>query len=637
MAGMKVLALALAATFAAGAHAADETDAEASRLARQGLVVEFEARPHDGRTPLKEGDFADIRFRITDEATGKPVRRLAPGAWMDMGEVIRDREGGEQKSCKEKIALYLKGVVGIRPMIDLNSYYVVVMNRDASVSILDPTVSMVGRTSTMAQIRLPAPGMDWTRSSDGKRLYIAMPTAGKLAVIETDTFKLTSTVDAGAAPSRLVLQPDGRYLWIGNDARNAPGGVTVLDADTLRPVASVTTGKGHHEIALSSDSRWALVTNRDDANVTLIDVRTLKAVRTLKVGEVPMSAVYSSLSKAFYVADGKGGAVHVLRPESPKDERRIALKPGIGPTRLTPDGRFLLALNTPEDLVHVIDVATSTVVNTIPIQGQPYQVEFTRDFAYVRSLGSERVSMVNLGTLGRGKEPRVQSFAAGAVPPKAGGSLVLASSMAPAAGEAGILVVNPADNTTYFYMEGMNAASSNYQAYGGSARAVSVVDRSLKEVEPGVYAGKVKVPAAGRYDVAFSLDSPKLLHCFSTRVAENPELATERQGVEVEYLFGEREVASGSTAAFRFRLVDKASRRPMAGLKDVRVMSYRAPGQDRVEIAAAEVEPGVYEAQVRFAASGAYYVHVGSATLKKGFRDLPYYSLAATAARHPAR
>jgi len=209
--------------------------------------------------------------------------------------------------------------------------------------------------------------------------------------------------------------------------------------------------------------------------------------------------------------------------------------------------------------------------------------------------------------------------------------------MSPAAGEAGMLVVNPADNTTYFYMEGMNAASSNYQAYGGSARAVTVVDRALKEIEPGVYAGKVKVPAAGRYDVAFSLDSPKLLHCFSTQVAEDPELVKGRQGVEVEYLFGQREVAPGSTAAFRFRLVDKASRRPVAGLKDVRVMSYRAPGQDRAEVAAAEVEPGVYEAPLRFGDSGAYYVYVASATLKKAFRDLPYYSLAATAPRNAPR
>jgi YVTN family beta-propeller protein len=399
----------------------------------------------------------------------------------------------------------------------------------------------------------------------------------------------------------------------------------------------VPTGRGHHEIALSADSRWALVTNRDDGTVTLIDVRSLKAVRTLKLGEVPMSAVYSTLSKAFYVADGKGGALHVLRPESPKDERKVALKSGIGPMKFTPDGRFLFALNTPEDLVHVIDVATNTPVHAIPIQAQPFQVEFTREFAYVRALGSERVSMVALASLGRGKTPRVLSFAAGALPPKAGGTLVLASSMAPAAGEAGVLVVNPSDNTTYFYMEGMNAASSNYQARGSSARAVTVIDRALKEIEPGVYGATVKLPAAGRYDVAFSTDSPKLLHCFSTQVAEDPELAKGRQGVEVQYLFGQREVASGSTAAFRFRILDKASRRPITGLGDVRVMSYRAPGQNRAEVAAVEVEPGVYEAQVRVGDPGAYYVYVSSATLKKGFNDLPYFSLAAAAPRNPTR
>ncbi|MDH5247330.1 MAG: FixH family protein, partial [Betaproteobacteria bacterium] len=557
--------------------------------------------------------------------------------WMDVGETLHDRVGAEQKACKDKIGLYLKGAVGIRPLIDLNSYYVVVMNNDASVTVIDPTVSMAGSTSTLAQIRLPAPGTDWTRSADGNRLFVALPDAGKVAVLDTSLFKLANVVAAGPTPTRVVLQPDGRYLWVGNDTRDAKSGVTVLDADSLKVLASVPTGRGHHEIALSSDSRWALVTNRDDGNVTLIDVRTLKPAGTLKVGEVPMSAAYSTLSKAFYVADGKAGAVHVLRPDAPKDGRRIALKSGIGPMKFTPDGRFLFALNTPEDIVHVIDVATNTEAHAIPIQAQPFQVEFTRAFAYVRALGSERVSMVDLASLGRGQSPRVLSFAAGARPPKAGGTLVLASSMAPAAGEAGVLVVNPSDNTTYFYMEGMNAASSNYQARGSSARAVTVIDRALKEIEPGVYASTVKLPAAGRYDVAFSTDSPRLLHCFSTEVAEDPALARGRQGVEVRYLFDAREVASGSTAPFRFRLVDKANGRPVKGLTDVRVLSFRAPGLDRTEVPAKDVGDGVYEAEVKFGSAGAYYVHVASATLKKNFLELPYYSLVATAATGKAR
>ena len=86
--------------------------------------MEFEARPVRGRadSALTAGDLAEVKFRLTEEATGKPIRGIVPGAWMDIGESIQGKAGAPQKSCKDKIALYLKGVVGIRPMIDLNSY-----------------------------------------------------------------------------------------------------------------------------------------------------------------------------------------------------------------------------------------------------------------------------------------------------------------------------------------------------------------------------------------------------------------------------------------------------------------------------------------------------------------------------------
>jgi hypothetical protein len=236
--------------------------------------------------------------------------------------------------------------------------------------------------------------------------------------------------------------------------------------------------------------------------------------------------------------------------------------------------------------------------------------------------------MIDLLSLGPGKTPTVLSFAAGAVPPKAASGLAIASSMSPAASEAGVLVVNPADNTTYFYMEGMNAASSNYKARGASATAVTIVDRSLKEREPGVYSGKVKIPAAGRYDVAFSLDSPKLLHCFSTFAEAGARTAAIGTGYDVQYLQEARAVPTG-TRPFRFRIVDRGTGRAVTDLADVQVMWYRAPGADRTEVAAVPIGEGVYEATVVFPVDGAYYVHVASRTLRKGFRDLPNFSLVA--------
>ena len=606
-------------------------DGGATRYTKDGLVIEFAASAADRNGPaLTEGDLAELRFSIREEATGKPVRGLAPGAWLDIGEVIQGQPGSEQKSCKEKIALYLRGIVGIRPMVDLNSYYVVVMNREASLSVIDPTVSMVGRTSTLARVPLAKPGADFARSLDDRHIYVTMPAAGQVAVIEADSFKVLTNVRAGDAPTRAVVQPDGRYLWVGNNAADkGKSGVTVIDTETLKPVASIATGAGHHEIALSDDSRWAFVSNRNSGSVSVIDVRTLKRVRDLPLGGQPISLAYSSLSKMLYVADARQGVVHVIRPGDLADTQRINVKPGLGPMRFTPDGRWGFLANTSEDRVLVIDPSSNRVQHEIPVQGQPYQIVFTRAFAYVRSLGSERVSQINLSTLGSGKKPTVQSFAAGSVPPKAAGELVIADSIATVPGEAGVMVVNPADNTTYFYMEGMNAAASNYQTYGSYARAVTVVDRSLREVEPGVYAGRAKIPAAGRYDVAFSLDTPRLMHCFSTEAAADPKLAEGRKGVKLEYQVASHHVKAGAPAQIRFRLYDGASGAAKRGLTDVQVMTLLAPGRNRTVVSAREVSPGVYEAQVSVPESGAYYVYVSSATLGKGFRDLPYLSLLA--------
>src|SRR5258705_1951331 len=201
-------------SYAVGAAALALPCAAQEKYVRDGIVMELSIRPAAGSSSkeLMEGEFAELRFRLTDEATGQPLRGNAPGAWMDIGQVIQAQDGGAQKSCKEKVQLYLRGIVGIRPMLDLNSYYVVLLNRDASVSVVDPLVSMAGVTSTLARIVLAKPGADWARSADGKKLYVSMPGAGQIAVIDTDSFKVAANVHAGRSPTRVLLQPDGRDL-----------------------------------------------------------------------------------------------------------------------------------------------------------------------------------------------------------------------------------------------------------------------------------------------------------------------------------------------------------------------------------------------------------------------------------------
>lgn len=623
------LGLCLGSALAAG-EPAQGKPGEEQRLARNGVVVEFSAKPVDA-AELMEGGFAEVRFKIIDAASAQPLKGVAPGAWMDMAQVIRNREGGEQKECKDKIALYLKGVVGIRPMLDLNSYFVVLMNSDASISVVDPLVTMAGSTSTYATTAMKRPGADWVNHKNTRRLFVTLPKANEVAVIETDSFKVADYVSAGKEPTRIALQPDQRYLWVGNNGAEAKdGGVTVIDTASLKPAGFVATGSGHHEIAFSPDSRHAFVTNRDAGTVSVIDVASRTRLKDIHTGSTPLGFGYSALSRMLYVSDGKDGAIAVIDGARLEVVKRIAAKPGLGPLKITPDGRFALTVNTAENVVHVVDTSTNELVQDVAIKAQPYQIAFSETFAYVRSLGSERVSMINLSTLGKGKSASVQSFEAGTVPPNQAGNLVIADSIASAADEGTVFVVNPADGSTYYYREGMNAPSSNYRVYGSSPRAVTVVDRSMKEVEPGVYAGRVKIPVAGKYDVAFMLQSPQILHCFSAEAKANPLIARNLDPVTVDFENQPRTARAGGTLALRFKLRDPASGSARTGIRDARVMYFLAPGRNRTEATAKEIGDGIYEAEVGISQPGAYYVYVGVPSMKLGFGKLPYFTLIAT-------
>jgi YVTN family beta-propeller protein len=626
-----------------GAPAASkEKPAAASpgRLTRHGVVVDFQVRPAEGLRDrgLVAGQLAEVRFKLQDEATGKPVRGITPGAWMDIGQPAPGSEEASQKSCKDRIALYLKGAVGMRPMIDLNGYYVLVLNREPSISVVDPLVSMVGQTSTLGTIPLKGAGSDWARSADRKRLYVSMPQAGEVAVVDVESFKVHRTIQAGPDPARVALQPDGRYLWVGNDARATDNsGVTVVDVETLEPAARLATGPGHHEIAFTGDSRYAFVSNREAGTVTVVDVAAKRKIKDVSTGPMPIALAWSPLAGALYVADGRDGSVSVLDGNTHEVTARIGLKPGLGPMRFTDDGRFGMVVNPSDNAVYVFDAAENALVHALEVRGRPYQIALSPAFAYVRALDSERVTMINLSTLGKGRQPIVQGFAAGAAAPRDAGDLPLADSIAPLTGEAAVLVVSPGDHTTYFYMEGMNAPASNYKVRGAQARAVTVIDRSLVEVEPGVYAAKVRIPAAGRYDVAFLLDSPQILHCFSVEAKPDPQAKTGRAALKVEYPARDRTAAAGGTFPLRFTLRDLATGDPRTGLADVRVMYFLAPGRNRTEVRAREVGDGLYEALLPVAWPGAYYVHVAVPSEKVGFDDLPYFTMMVTGAAAPPK
>src|SRR5947209_6020597 len=154
----------------------------------------------------------------------------------------------------------------------------------------------------------------------------------------------------------------------------------------------------------------------------------------------------------------------------------------------------------------------------------------------------------------------------------------MADSIVEAPDGPAVLVANPADRSIYYYTEGMAAPMGSFSNGSREPRAVLVIDRSLRERPGGVYATSAMVEEAGKYDVVFFLDSPRVVSCFPIEVAERPETAAKRmRAVVVEAIDDVVSVRAGAATHIRFRIADAATHqtRP-AG--EVEVVVMEAPG-----------------------------------------------------------
>lgn len=106
--------------------------------------------------------------------------------------------------------------------------------------MIDPILGISGITQLYAMVLLRRPGEDWVMSSDKKRLFVTMPKAAQVAIVDTESFKVMKNVDAGSVPVRIALQPDGKYVWVGSDTlEKGKSGVTVIDSEEHKVVAQI--------------------------------------------------------------------------------------------------------------------------------------------------------------------------------------------------------------------------------------------------------------------------------------------------------------------------------------------------------------------------------------------------------------
>lgn len=612
----------------------NESAAQKQAAVFEGIEIAFEMLHVDKERPtgeFMEGDHAIFRFTIRDTLTGEGISGANPGAWMEPNGT---NTKGELYDCGQLITSFLTGSMFSRAELDLNVYYVLTLNEDHTVSVVDPLFSF-GGSQLLGIIDLESPGADLVVSPGQNHVFVTQPQSRKVAMISTANWTIEKQISLNAFPYRMALQPDQQYLWIEFRSGKIEGfsGVAAISAQDGNLMASIPTGEGEHAIAFSDDSRNLFVGNTETGTVSVIDPSTLQKTEDIPVGGEPSLLAWSEKSQALYVTDQKTGLIKVIDGRSKKIITTIEAMPGAVELAFERTGRFAFLIYPDDDRMQILDAASNRIVQTGNTESRPTQLAFSDELAYISHANSETVLMVPLDQIGREGTPiQAADFPAGQNPPGQMPLPCYGPGMVQAPGGNAMLIANPLDQTVYYYLEGMAAPMGNFSNYKRQPRSVAVIDNSLYEVSPGVYETVARIRGAGSYSIAVFLDAPRIIHCFSANIQVDPEAEAarleEKMGAVSVQLFKKKEAAvAGQQVPLFVRMVDPVTGATITDLEDVKLRAT-SPSNWSSELDAIQSEhEGMYQGSFNFPEPGIYYIYAACPSRKLTFSNPQYMIL----------
>jgi YVTN family beta-propeller protein len=578
--------------------------------------VEFVAKPQDtdpsGTVGLQSSQPLKIRFNITDKKTQFGLSELHPLAW------ITPRLPGagkpSQQQCESNIKLFLKAGVSVKSESDLNNYYILTLNSDNTVSILNPSVNLA-TSHLLALIPLGGEADSWVFDEDRGKLYVSLKDKDRITVLDIHQRVVESNIPVGKSPGRILLPKNNKYIWIANDGS---GSISVIDRKNLEVVDTLELGKGPFELAYDYAGRQVFVSDLGKGQLVVVDSNSRKIKNKISIPDGTHQIAYSKMSKRIYVAYPETGELRALYPDQDKSERILQMDPGIKHMQSSPDGRFLFILNELKDRMVILDTSTNKVKHRIRTGKKPYHLQFSDQFAYVRFKESSKISLLQLSALKQDDTPPFVDVPLGTDAPREFADRARVSPIALLPEGGGVLVSNPSDRTIYYYREtGMKAPSNSFQTYADPPLGLHVYDHSLKEIATtGTYESTTQFKYGGVYDVHFLLPTPRVATCFEMKL-EGPAMVQKNKKALGKFvsLFKDQVFEPNKPSKIRFKLQSETLAKASEKVNKVFVQAFLFKKNWQVYFWAESKGNGVYEAEVTFPYEGEYVFLVESRKL----------------------
>lgn len=605
-----------------------------------GLQVNFRVSASGSRflKSVTPGE-VELGFRLDWEDGKGPASGLEPFAWVARAPGTLESLDGE--ACHEAISRIARGGIASEEAIALNKMQILTLNQDNTLSIINPRVNLA-TANIQGVIPLGGKPLDALVDENRGLVFLLLEKAtmpfgagsgtgapgavggrtekGELATIDLHGNRVRNRLGLQGVPYRMWADPGKDLLWV--TGRN--GEVSLVESESLRLMKNFKWGGGPVNLSLDSSQTRVFLASPTQSEILVLDARRGDHIGKIQTRKAGVELAASAQTGLLYGMDPKGGGILVLDPSKLTELGFIPMAPGASFPKISPGGRFLLALFPQKRALAVVDLDRGLVVQRGKTGQEPEQLEFSEHYGYVLNRQSAYITIFRLADLGEGPELPVLEIPVGANPdngiPVAGNLKKLAIMH----GHGGALVAHAADRMVYHYMEGMMAPMSGLRLQTAPPVGMLIYHRRILEgPKPGEYRARLRLSEGGRYQVLFHLPSQGISACFELPV-EGPwdlEKAPARKLSLVPkddtYFLG-----SQGRVWVTFEIRDEITARAVTGLEDLKVMLFAPKGNWQWRALASEVQPGLYRAGVIFPRAGKYFLLVESRALGLSFGGL---------------
>ena len=201
-----------------------------------------------------------------------------------------------------------------------------------------------------------------------KRILVLILAAASMAAIPATaqkSYKLADRVKLGGEGGwdYLVFDSTANRLFITRGSH-----VMVVDAKTLQVTGDIPDLSGVHGVALAPELGRGFITSGGDNMLAIFDLKTLKVLDKVKVGERPDAVLYDASAKRVYTFNAKSQDSTVVDAASGKVVGTVPL--GGKPETGVADGKGNVFVNIEDQSEIVrIDTAKLTVAEHYPLAG----------------------------------------------------------------------------------------------------------------------------------------------------------------------------------------------------------------------------------------------------------------------------